>query len=105
MRQNLLGHCRRWAHTIGGQAEQPYDFSVDANDVDGDEQHIEPILMALSHTLVILTEIYVFLIISRRCSMFKGSVAEFSEYGIKSPDLAPANFNFKLDGNRHQSYL
>ena len=47
MRQNLLGYCRWWTHTI---VEQPYDFFVDINDLDGGEQHIEPILMALSQT-------------------------------------------------------
>jgi len=76
VRQNLLGYCRRWAHTIGEQAEQPYDFFVDINDLDGGEQHIEPILMALSHVLAILTGICVS-DHSRRYRMFKGSVRNF----------------------------
>jgi hypothetical protein len=46
-----LGYCRRWAHTIGEQTEQPYDFSIDINALDGGEQHIEPILTTLSQPL------------------------------------------------------
>ena len=59
VRQNLLGYCRRWAHTIGEQSEQPYDFFVDINDRDGGEQHIKPILMALSKRFNNLTGICV----------------------------------------------